>query len=159
MAEAYRWRVGDFSAVSWRAGRKPGREGFIRRLGTGRLGKGARMIEALRLWCWGAIPGCVMGRVTNRQSSEGSRSERPELPQAGRSEPGEVGREGRPASGLNRPHGARGKGRETAKTGDLWRNRFISRVLRVCLLFLAVFSEIGLKDSSVRSAMVIENEP
>ena len=94
-------------------------------------GKAARKIEADGLWRLGAIPGSVLGRVRNRQSSEGNRSERPELPQAGRSEPGKVGREVRPAPGLYQPGGAGRKGRKTANTGDSRRKTLISRVLRV----------------------------
>ena len=50
-------------------------------------------------------------RVRHRQSSEGNRSQRPHLPQAGRSEPEKAGGAGRPASSVHQPCGARDKGR------------------------------------------------
>lgn len=58
-----------------------------------------------------AIPDSIVGPVRNQQSSEENRLECPELPQAGRSEPEKAGGEGRPASGLYQPCGARDKGR------------------------------------------------
>jgi hypothetical protein len=70
-----------------------------------------RKIEAVGLWCWGAIPDCVLGHDRNRQSSEGNRSEGPELPQSGRSEPGTIGGEGRRTSSVYQSGGARGQGR------------------------------------------------
>ena len=94
----------------------------------------------------------------NRQSLEGNRRARPELPQAGRSEPEKAGGEGRPASGLYQPSGAGDNGRKMAKTGDLRCKTLVSRALRVCFYFFAVFSGIGLRESSVRSARVIEDE-
>jgi hypothetical protein len=63
---------------------------------------------------------------------------------------------GHPRSFVNETEG--GERRKAAKTGHLRCKTLVSRALRVCFYFFAVFSGIGLRESSVRSAMVIEDE-